>query len=402
MKERKVTRLLRSRLAGSPAAALVGARQCGKTTLAKRLSNLYFDAEQPADRLRLDLQWDAISSGRKLVVIDEAQTWPEIFPRLRAAIDADRRRNGRFLLLGSVSPALMREVSESLAGRLALVELTPFLLGEVPAPARSRLWLKGGFPDGGVLGGRGFPAWQRDYAALMAQRDLPAWGLPAKPQVTQRLMHMVAAVHGQIWNASNLGQSLGLSYHTVNHYLDFLEGAYLVRRLAPWSARLGKRMVKSPKIYLRDSGLLHALLGIADDDALLRHPSAGASWEGFVIEQLLAGLAALGIEVESSFLRTSDGREIDLVLRVRAELVAIEIKLTSRPGPEDFAALDRAADLIGATQRYIVCRTAAPVVERGRGVLDLPAALDRLGSLAPRDTRRTMRRNSTRVAGASK
>ncbi|MDH4189995.1 MAG: ATP-binding protein [Betaproteobacteria bacterium] len=393
MRKRTVSDLLRSRLAGFPAAALVGARQCGKTTLARRFSTLYFDAEQPADRLRLDLQWDSIVAGRRLVVIDEAQTWPEFFPRLRAAIDADRRRNGRFLLLGSVAPALMREVSESLAGRLALVELTPFLLGELPRGASARLWLKGGFPDGGVLGGRGFPAWQRDYAALMAQRDLPAWGLPAKPQVTQRLMYMLAGVHGQIWNASNLGQSLGLSYHTINHYLDFLQGAYLLRRLSPWSARLGKRLVKSPKIYLRDSGLLHALLGIADEEALLRHPAAGASWEGYVIEQLLAGLAALGLEAESSFLRTSDGREIDLVLGIGAESIAIEIKLSSRPGPDDFASLDRAADLIDATQRYIVCRTAAPIVERGRGVLDLGTALDRLGHFAaPRARRVTARK----------
>ena len=393
MRKRTVSDLLRSRLAGFPAAALVGARQCGKTTLARRFSTLYFDAEQPADRLRLDLQWDSIVAGRRLVVIDEAQTWPEFFPRLRAAIDADRRRNGRFLLLGSVAPALMREVSESLAGRLALVELTPFLLGELPRGASARLWLKGGFPDGGVLGGRGFPAWQRDYAALMAQRDLPAWGLPAKPQVTQRLMYMLAGVHGQIWNASNLGQSLGLSYHTINHYLDFLQGAYLLRRLSPWSAHLGKRLVKSPKIYLRDSGLLHALLGIADEEALLRHPAAGASWEGYVIEQLLAGLAALGLEAESSFLRTSDGREIDLVLGIGAESIAIEIKLSSRPGPDDFASLDRAADLIDATQRYIVCRTAAPIVERGRGVLDLGTALDRLGHFAaPRARRVTARK----------
>jgi len=378
MRRRLAAGLLRARLARFPAAALLGPRQCGKTTLARTLSGLYFDAEQPADRLRLELEWEAVAGGRRLAVIDEAQTWPELFPRLRAAIDANRRRNGRFLLLGSVSPSLMREVSESLAGRLALVELTPFLVGELPSGRLGRLWLQGGFPDGGVLGGARFPAWQRDFAALMAQRALPAWGLPAAPQVTQRLMHMLAAVHGQVWNASNLSSSLGLSYHTVNRYLDFLEGAYLVRRLAPWSGRIAKRLVRSPKLYLRDSGLLHALLGIGSREALLRHPLAGASWEGFAIEQLLGGLAALGADFEAFYLRTSDGREIDLLLRVGRTRVALEMKLAARASPEDMARLERAANLAGAEHRYIVCQTLAPTADTRRGVLDLAAALERL------------------------
>ncbi|MBI2289042.1 MAG: ATP-binding protein [Betaproteobacteria bacterium] len=281
MKRRLATAVLRARLARFPAAALLGPRQSGKTTLARSLSRRYYDAEQPADRVRLDLNWEAITSGHELVVIDEAQNWPELFPRLRAAIDASRRRNGRFLLLGSVSPVLMREVSESLAGRLARVELTPFLLPELGKHALARLWLNGGFPDGGALHGRRFPVWQRDYLALMAQRDLPAWGLPARPQVTDRLLHMLAVAHGQLWNASAVGQSLGLSYHTVNGYLDYLEGAYLIRRLSPWSGNLRKRLTRSPKVYLRDTGLLHALLRIGSRTELLRHPAAGASWEGF-------------------------------------------------------------------------------------------------------------------------
>ncbi len=394
MRNRIVTGLLRSRLSRFPAAALIGPRQSGKTTLAKGLSSLYFDAEQPADRVRLDLQWEAIEAGRRLAVIDEAQTWPELFPRLRAAIDANRRRNGRFLLLGSVSPGLMREVSESLAGRLALVELTPFLLHELSPTSAARLWLRGGFPDGGILSGSGFPAWQLDYAALMAQRDLPAWGLPAKPRVTQRLMHMLAAVHGQIWNASGLGQSLGLSYHTVNTYLDFLEGAFLVRRLAPWTARISKRLVKSPRVYLRDSGLLHALLGISDREALLQHPAIGASWEGFVIEQIIAGLAARGAQAEPFFFRTSDGSEVDLVLRLGAESIALEIKLSARATPEDLAALDRAADLIGAEHRYLICQTPAPVTDGKRGVLDLASAIDRLRHIAAQTTASDTKRKS--------
>lgn len=382
MKRRQVAALLRARLKRFPAAALLGPRQSGKTTLGRSLAERYYDAEQPADRVRLDLEWEAVCASRGLTVVDEAQAWPELFPRLRAAIDAERRRNGRFLLLGSVSPALMREVSESLAGRLARVELTPFLLAELDPGARERLWLTGGFPDGGVLRAGRFPNWQRDYLALMAQRDLPGWGLPARAQVTDRLLHMVAVAHGQPWNASALGQSLGLSYHTVNGYLDYLEGAYLVRRLAPWSGNLRKRLIRNPRVYLRDPGLLHALLGIGSRDQLLRHPAAGASWEGFVIEQLLGSLAANGAHADAHYLRTSDGYEVDLVLALGGVTAAIEIKLSASASPQDLARLERVADLLAAEHRYIVCKTARPAASGTRGVIDLATAVARLKKLA--------------------
>jgi uncharacterized protein len=378
MRPRAVEPLLRSRLAHYPAVTVVGPRQAGKTTLARSLGAAYFDLEQPPDRLRLDLQWDGLLRSGSLVVLDEAQSWPELFPRLRGAIDADRRRNGRFLLLGSVSPGLMRAVSESLAGRLALVELTPFLLGELPETSLSDLWLLGGFPDGGVLGGDPFPQWQNDYLTLLAERDLPVWGLPATPRTTLRLLRMVAAVHGQIWNASQIGQSLGLSYHTVNTYVDFLEGAFLVRRLPPWLPNLKKRLVRSPRVYWRDSGLLHALLGARTVDDLLVQPWVGASWEGFVIHQVLGALAACGVSVDPHYFRTSDGYEADLVFRLGTVVWAIEAKLTASPSPGDFDRLMRAGEMIGADRRYLVAQVPTSTYGRKSGVVSLPDLIDLL------------------------
>lgn len=294
----------------------------------------YFDLEQEPDRLSLDLTWEEAVDGRELVVLDEAQAWPEIFPRLRGAIDGDRGRNGRFLLLGSVSPALMTQVSESLAGRLSVIEITPLLWSELTSDRqRQRLWLFGGYPDGGVLNGRRFPVWQGDYLNLLAQRDLPTWGLTARPQTTQRLLRMLTVVHGQEWNASQLGKSLGLSYHTVNGYLDYLEGAFLIRRLPAYHANLGKRLVKRPKVYWRDTGLLHALLNTSDRETLLSQPWVGASWEGYVIDQVLGALQCSGRRFDPYHFRTSDQREIDLLVQVDSELWALEIKLTTRPGP---------------------------------------------------------------------
>jgi uncharacterized protein len=357
MRRRAAAALVRRRLRAYPAVALVGARQCGKTTLARSLGGRYFDLEQEADRLRLDVEWNTVVQSRGLTVLDEAQAWPPLFPRLRGAIDADRRRAGRFLLLGSVSPSLMREVSESLAGRLAVCELTPFLLGETPRRAVDALWLRGGYPDGGVLGGPAFPDWQRQYLALLAQRDLPAWGLPARPAVTDRLFRMLATGHAGLWHAAPVGASLGLSYHTVNSYLEYVEGAYLVRRLPPFLPNLKKRLIRSPKLYWRDSGLLHALLGVSSREQLMTQPWLGASWEGWVIEQVLGSLSSRGVAHEAYFFRGSDGTEVDLVLEIGQARWAIEIKLTTAPAPEDLERLAHAARLIGATRLCLVSRT---------------------------------------------
>jgi predicted AAA+ superfamily ATPase len=379
MIHRRLEALVRHRLGHSPAVALNGPRQCGKTTLARGLGGTYYDLEQEPERLRLDLEWDEVVTGDALVVLDEAQAWPEVFGRLRGAIDADRRRMGRFLLLGSVSPSLMQQVSESLAGRLALLELTPFLWSELPSAAqRDRLWLCGGYPDGGVLSPTEYPRWQLDYLALLTRRDLPAWGLPSRPQATDRLLRMLAALHGQAWNASRVGQSLGLSYHTVNHHLDYLAGAFLIRRLPAWQANIRKRLVKSPKVYWRDSGLLHALLNVSDRRALLVQPWVGASWEGFIIEQVLAELATLGQPFDAGWFRTSDGREVDLVVDRGRARWALEIKLTASPTPDDMARLEQAADLIGATHRFLVTQTREPTGDERRASCNLPWLLERI------------------------
>ena len=377
---RLASALLEERLSESPAAALLGPRQAGKTTLARALRDgRYYDLEQEEERLRLDLDWNRVTEGRELVVLDEAQAAPGVFSRLRGAIDADRKRNGRFLLLGSVSPTLMREVSESLAGRLALVELTPLLYAELRTSAqRERLWLSGGFPDGGVLAPRAFPRWQSDYLALLVQRDLPSWGMPARPATVQRLIKMLASVHGQAWNASQIGRSLGLSYHTVNSYVDYLVGAFLVRRLAPFHANIRKRLVKSPKLYWRDTGLLHALLGVDDQRMLLEQPWVGASWEGFVIEQVLGHLEATGQRYEAYHLRTSDGQEVDLVLELAGELWAIETKLTTAPSPADMRRLEELASAIGAQRVYLISRTTRVAGGADRASANLEWLLGRL------------------------
>jgi predicted AAA+ superfamily ATPase len=361
-----------------PAVAVVGPRQSGKTTLAQQIGGIYLDLEIDASAVRLDAQWDDLVSGGDLLILDEAQNAPELFPRLRAAIDTDRKRNGRFLLLGSVSPALMTAVSESLAGRMAIVRLSPFLLGEVGAERLDDLWLRGGFPDGGILNADMYPSWQESYLDLIAMRDLPSWGMPAKPQQSRRLMAMLAASHGQPFNASQLGSGLGIDYKTVQRYVDFLEGAFLVRSLAPLSGNSRKRLVKTPRVYWRDSGLLHALHRVSSMEHLFGQPWVGASFEGFVIEQTLAMIDATAKRPSPFFFRTSDGYETDLVLDWGDEVWAVEVKLTSNPTRKSLARLAKTAEMIGAARRFLICRIGDPIDGDALVVTNLPDWLDRV------------------------
>lgn len=343
------------RLKAFPAVVLVGPRQSGKTTIARTLSSVYYDLELESDRLRLDLDWPKVVRGSQLVVLDEAQCFPDIFPRIRSAIDTDRQLCGRFLLLGSVAPSLMHEVSESLVGRAALVEMGPFSLTEVMAAKLDDLWRFGGFPEGGILSAEQYPTWQESYLRLLIQRDLPNLGLPSKPLVTERMLKMIAAVHGQEWNASKIGASLGINYQTVNSYLEYFQGAFLTRALTPFETNLKKRLVKHPKLYMRDSGLLHSLLGLGRQQDLLSQPWVGASWEGFVIEQILASLDTRDGTPTPHFIRSGEA-EIDLIIRYRGEIWAFEIKLTSEPTRDHVKHLRTLGAALGATRRILVHR----------------------------------------------
>ena len=370
--------VLKEKLGKFPAVALVGPRQAGKTTLAKELGGVYFDLEQEEGRVALEFQWHELMRGEKLVVLDEAQEYPDLFKRLRGAIDEDRKKMGRFLLLGSVSPGLMQFVSESLAGRMALVELTPFLWEELAAEQQKNLWLYGGYPDGGVLQPEDYPDWQIHYLDLLTARDLPNWGLAAQPKLTQRLLKMLAVLNGQTFNGSQIGRSLDLSYKTVSSYLDYLEGAFLIRRLPPYHANLKKRLIKSPKIYWRDSGLLHALMNIHSREELYHQPWAGVGWEGFVIEQVIGHLRLAGKNFEAYYLRTSDQYEVDLIVDFGKSRWAIEVKLTAAARLADLERLEKTADMIQADKRILISRTEQCQSSETSVSCNLPYLLDRI------------------------
>lgn len=322
-------------LARSPAVAILGPRQVGKSTLARaaaaaRPDSAYLDLETAADLAKLTDPARFLAARRdRLVVLDEVQNVPGLFSELRAEIDADRRP-GRFLLLGPASFRLLRQ-SQTLAGRLEVIDMAPLLLPEVAGRFEDieRLWVRGGFP-GSYTASLEADSWQwrQDFVRHFLNVDLPALGIGIDPPSMGRFWRMLAHLHGQLLNASALSRSLGVSAPTVGRWLDHLVDALVVRRLEPWHANLGKRLVKSPKIYLRDAGLLHALLGIRNADDLSGHPAAGASWEGFVVEQVCARLPA---DVPVSFYRTAAGAELDLLVEVGGRRIGIETKLSSAP-----------------------------------------------------------------------
>lgn len=310
---------------------LIGPRQSGKTTLAREVADLtslnYFDLEDPVSLARLEEPMTALSPLTGLVVIDEVQRRPDLFPVLRVLADRTRGR-ARFLILGSASGDLLRQTSESLAGRTERIEVGGFNVEELGSAAVHRAWRRGGFPRSYLARSeRDSVAWRENFVQTLLERDFPQWGVRVPAVALRRFWTMLAHYHAQTWNAAEPARSLGVTEPTTRRYLDLLTDAFMIRQLQPWHANIRKRQVKAPKIYVRDSGLLHQLLGIETQKQLMTHPKMGASWEGFVIEQVLATQT----HDEAFFWATHQGAEIDLILRRGRELLGVECKHADAP-----------------------------------------------------------------------
>lgn len=324
-------KLVQVALKRSRVVALLGPRQCGKTTLARQFmpadSLNYFDLEDPQSLARLTEPDTALHPLKGLVVIDEIQRRPDLFPLLRVL--ADRKPlPARFLILGSASPGLLRQSSETLAGRLETVPLEGFRLADLGAAAQIRQWLRGGFPLSFMARTEvDSVAWRRQFLQTFLERDLPQLGVTIPAVALRRFWHMLAHYHGQIWNAAELARALAVNESTVRRYLDLMTGVFMVRQLPPWFENLGKRQVKAPKVYLRDSGLLHTLLGIANQRDLEHHPKVGASWEGYAVEEVLKALRP----DEAYYWATHNGAEIDLVIFKNGRRIGVECKRADAP-----------------------------------------------------------------------
>ncbi|MBV6391481.1 MAG: hypothetical protein KPEEDBHJ_00689 [Anaerolineales bacterium] len=336
----------------SPVTALLGPRQCGKTTLARIFAEgrpaTFFDLESTPDLRRLENPELVLGSLEGLVVLDEIQKLPVLFDVLRVL--ADRPRNkARFLILGSASPNIIKNVSETLAGRVEFIEIGGFDLLETGVAAYEALWLKGGFPRSFLAESEEDSlAWREGFIRTFLERDLPQIGINIPAPAMRRFWTMIAHYHGQTWNASELARSMGLSDKTVRHYLDLLTGAFMIRQLQPWHENLGKRQVKAPKIYIRDTGLLHSLLDVGDKHSLLGHPKVGASWEGFAIEQALRVLRPS----QAYYWATYSGSELDLVFTHKNKRYGIEVKFNEAPAAT--ASMKTAVNTLGLTKLWVI------------------------------------------------
>lgn len=322
---------IRKALGRAPVVALLGPRQCGKTTLAREFLASdqagYFDLEDPAVAALMENPMTALQDARGLVVLDEAQRKPGLFPVLRVLADRSDQP-ATFLILGSASPELSRQSSESLAGRVEIVEMQGFTLDETGSASKESLWLRGGFPRSFLAADEEASlTWRRNFIRTFLERDLAALGFGMAPAAMGRFWAMLAHYHGQIWNGSEIAASLGIAPNTARSYLDALEQTFLVRRLLPWHANLGKRLVKAPKLYFRDSGLLHALLGVRTKAELLVHPKLGASWEGFAMETVLRAAAP----DDAYFHAVHSGSELDLLMLKGGRRIGVEFKRADAP-----------------------------------------------------------------------
>lgn len=311
--------------------ALIGPRQCGKTTLARQIlapdSSNYFDLENPVSLARLDEPMTALQELKGTIVIDEIQRRPDLFPILRILSDRDPLP-ARFLILGSASPALLRQSSESLAGRIKIIQMSGFGLGEVGIENQNQLWTRGGFPLSFLADtDKASLEWRRDFVSTFLERDVPQFGVKIPSASLFRFWNVLAHYHGQIWNAAEAARTLNINESTARRYLDLLQDLFMARQLQPWFTNIGKRQVKSPKIYFRDTGLLHYLLGIKSADELNLHPKLGASWEGFVIEEIIKSTRP----DEAYFWATHSGAELDLLLIKDNKRIGVECKRADAP-----------------------------------------------------------------------
>lgn len=347
MISRRIQASVEESLRSFPVVGLIGPRQSGKTTLAKMILKkidpkpIYLDLELSSDLNKLrDPELYFQTYKDRLVIIDEVQRMPELFPLIRAIVD-QKRSAGRFLILGSASPALVRQASETLAGRIIYRELQPFSVDEIGSENAGRLWLRGGYPLSYLSPGNDEScSWREAFIRTYLEMDIPQLGIRVPASQLRRFWTMLAHGHGQLWNASKIAGSLGISAPTAKHYLDILSDTFIVRQLQPFFVNVKKRLIKSPKIYVRDSGLFHTLMRIKEREDLDSHPSAGVSWEGFIIEQVIA---AKPENWDAYFYRTSAGAEVDLLLTNNAgRQIAIEIKysLSPKPGKGFWTAID--------------------------------------------------------------
>ncbi len=331
IKRQQYLKKLKAAIKRSPVTALLGPRQCGKTTLARELgeqqSAVYYDLESHIDLRRLQNPELMLGSAKGLVILDEIQLVPELFSVLRVIVDKPDFK-GTFLVLGSASPTIIKNVSETLAGRVEFIELSPFSLLETGLKTLSELWLKGGFPRSFLAkSDQDSQVWREGFIRTFLERDIPQFGITIPAPAMRRFWTMLAHFHGQTWNASKIARSMGVSDKTARSYLDILTGTYMIRQLQPWFENISKRQVKAPKIYFRDSGLLHSLLELATHNSLLGHPKIGASWEGFVIEQILFSINPS----ECYFWSTHSGAELDLFFIKEGRRIGIEVKFSEAP-----------------------------------------------------------------------
>ena len=332
LKRNRLTKAINSALQRSPITAILGPRQCGKTTISREIAaqsspTTIFDLEDPVNYQQLfSAPKITLESLKGLIIIDEIQRMPELFPILRLLVDRPESQS-RFLILGSASPGLIKNTSETLSGRISFVDMSGFVLDELPDSNYKDLWIRGGFPRSYLAqNNTNSYAWRNDFIRTFLERDIPQLGINLPSAAIRRFWTMLAHYHGQVWNGSELARSLGVSEPTTRRYLDILSGAYVVRQIQPWFENLKKRQVKSPKIYVKDSGILHTLLSL-DNELILAHPKLGSSWEGFVIEQIIT---ITGYR-DFYFWATYSGAELDLLLFHNNKRIGFEIKYTDAP-----------------------------------------------------------------------